>query len=272
MPFFTRQVKKSKNIKIQKVKNMNQQAAIELLYKMADDALIIGHRNSEWTGTGPILEEDISFSSMAQDKIGHSWALYKILHEMGEKDPDSVAFGRNAEKFHNCQMVEYPIGEYDFSLVRHFLFDYAEWHRYNMLSNSSLNDLAMLARKIKGEIKYHILHAKTWMKNLGNSTGEAQKRLQSSLILLYPLALGIFEPSPFEDRLIADGIFRGEEELKLQWKKSIQDVLSETKLELDLEAEIEPVFGGRIGNHSEHLQPLLDEMAEVVRAEPGAEW
>ena len=131
---------------------MDQQAAKELLYKMADDALIIGHRNSEWTGGGPILEEDISFSSMAQDKIGHCWALYKILEEMGEKDPDTVAFGRDAKDFHNCQMVEHPIGEYNFSLVRHFLFDYAEWHRYNMLSNSSLNELSLLAKKIRGEI------------------------------------------------------------------------------------------------------------------------
>jgi len=251
---------------------MNQQAAKELLYKMADDALIIGHRNSEWTGTGPILEEDISFSSMAQDKIGHSWALFKILHEMGEEDPDTVAFGRNAEKFHNCQLVEYPIGEYNYSLVRHFLFDFAEFHRYAMLSNSSMNEFALLARKIKGELKYHILHAKIWMKNLGNSTDEAQKRLQSSLDELYPLALGIFEPSPFEDQLIADGIFRGEEELKSHWKKSIQDVISETNLNLDLEVNIEPAFGGRVGNHSQHLQPLLEEMPEVIRAEPGVEW
>ena len=110
------------------------------------------------------------------------------------------------------------------------------------------------------------------MKNLGNSTEESQKRLQSSLNQLYPLALGIFEPSPFEDQLIRDGVFAGEAELRSQWEKSIQSVLLETNLKLDLKESIQPVFGGRMGNHSEHLQPLLDEMAEVVRAEPGAEW
>ena len=84
---------------------MNTTAIKELLYKMADDLLIIGHRNSEWTGLGPILEEDIAFSSMAQDKIGQSQALFQLLHELGEQEPDTVAFTRNAKQFHNAQFV-----------------------------------------------------------------------------------------------------------------------------------------------------------------------
>ena len=97
----------------------------DLLYKMADDALIIGHRNSEWTGIGPMLEEDLAFSSMAQDKIGHSQALYRILHEtLGEAEPDKLGFMRTEKEFKCCQFVEQPIGEYDFSIVRQFLFDH----------------------------------------------------------------------------------------------------------------------------------------------------
>src|SRR5437868_10675407 len=105
---------------------MNQEALKELLYKIADDLLILGHRNSEWTGMGPLLEEDIAFSSMAQDKIGQSLALYTILQELGEQTPDIVAFTRNASQFHNCILVELPNGEYDFSLIRHFMFDTAD--------------------------------------------------------------------------------------------------------------------------------------------------
>src|SRR6478736_3088749 len=100
---------------------MNQDALKELLYKIADDLLILGHRNSEWTGFGPLLEEDVAFSSMAQDKIGQSHALFSILHSLGEQDEDTVAFMRHASLFHNCQFVELPNGEYDFSLIRHFL-------------------------------------------------------------------------------------------------------------------------------------------------------
>src|SRR5690606_13992308 len=123
---------------------MSEQATLaikELLYRMADDLLILGHRNSEWTGIGPMLEEDISFSSMAQDKIGQAQALYQLLHALGEADPDTVAFTRNAPQFHCSQLNEYPIGEYDFSLIRHFLFDNAELLRYELLANSSYEPL-----------------------------------------------------------------------------------------------------------------------------------
>src|SRR5687768_15043745 len=109
---------------------MNTEALKDLLYKIADDQFILGHRNSEWTGLGPLLEEDIAFSSMAQDKLGHSLAFYHLLEELGEPDPDTLAFRRPAQQFHCCQFVELPIGEYDFSLIRHFLFDHAEAIRF----------------------------------------------------------------------------------------------------------------------------------------------
>ena len=109
---------------------MNELALKELLYKIADDQLILGHRNSEWTGFGPLLEEDIAFSSMAQDKVGQSYAIYQMLHQLGEQEPDTVAFMRNANQFHNCQLVELPNGEYDFSLIRHFLFDNSRSHSF----------------------------------------------------------------------------------------------------------------------------------------------
>jgi ring-1,2-phenylacetyl-CoA epoxidase subunit PaaC len=81
---------------------MNEECIKELLYKIADDQLILGHRNSEWTGFGPLLEEDIAFSSMAQDKVGQSLALYQMLHQLGEPTPDTAAFLRKANQFHNC--------------------------------------------------------------------------------------------------------------------------------------------------------------------------
>jgi len=251
---------------------MNTEALKELLYKMADDQLILGHRNSEWTGFGPLLEEDIAFSSMAQDKVGQSWQLYKLLHELGESDPDTVAFMRNADQFHNAQLVELPNGEYDFSLIRHFLFDTAELIRFEELANSSYEPLANLAKKIKGEIKYHNMHANIWVKQLGKATEESIHRLQESLNTLLPYALGIFELSPYEDDIISEKIFVGETAILAKWKIKVEEIIAQTALNLPDWNSLIPVLGGRTGVHSENLQPLLDEMSEVFKSDPTAEW
>jgi ring-1,2-phenylacetyl-CoA epoxidase subunit PaaC len=252
--------------------NMKDLALKELVYKMADDLLILGHRNSEWTGMGPLLEEDIAFSSMAQDKIGQSLALYSILHELGEQAPDTVAFTRHAAQFHNCILVELPNQEYDFSLIRHFLFDTADALRWDMLTKSSYEPLSLLARKIKGELRYHTLHANTWVKKLGSATEESMTRLQQSLEKAMPYALGIFEESPYEKEIISLGIFDGEKKLLELWKAKVSEVLSNTQLSLPDWNLMTPINGGRIGQHSEHLQPMLMEMSEVFRIDPTAEW
>lgn len=250
-----------------------KQAIVELLYKIADDSLILGHRNSEWTGLGPIIEEDISFSSMAQDKIGHSLAIYTILQEeFGEPDPDTNAFLRSADKFHCSQFVEYPIGEYDFSLVRHFLFDHADKIRYEMLAKSSFEPISFLANKVVGELKYHELHAVTFITQLGNAGAESRKRLQGALNECYELALGIFEPSPHDQILKKHDIFEGEASLKKKWLKTITPILAAAKLKLPKISSEKKGFGGRKGMHTEYLQQLLDEMSEVLNIDPGTEW
>ncbi len=251
---------------------MNQDAIKELLYKMADDLLILGHRNSEWTGLGPILEEDIAFSSMAQDKIGQSQALFEILHSLGEQEPDIVAFMRNANQFHNSQFVELPNGEYDFSTIRHFLFDHADQLRFEMLSNSLFEPLAKLSRKIKGELKYHVFHANIWVTKLGNGNEESHSRMQNALNECWNFALGIFEESQFERQLIEEKIFEGEVELKKRWLENISGILEKANLKIPNTNTWQAINGGRQGKHTPNLQPLLDEMSEVFKIDASAEW
>jgi ring-1,2-phenylacetyl-CoA epoxidase subunit PaaC len=248
------------------------EAAKELLYKMADDQLIVGHRNSEWTGLGPIIEEDIAFSSMAQDKIGQSEHLYNLLNQLGEADADTVAFTRNGNQFHNCKLVELPIGEYDFSLIRHFLFDMAEAIRFEMLSESSYEELAKVAKKFKGEIKYHTMHANTWLYQLANGNQEAKDRLQASLDESWNFALGMFENGPHEQVLIDSGIFGGEEALKDKWLTLVTSLIEKAGLKVPAENTWAPINGGRTGDHTVHLQPLVGEMTEVYTIDPTADW
>lgn len=244
----------------------------ELLYKMADDLLIIGHRNSEWTGLGPILEEDIAFSSMAQDKIGQSQAIFQLLHELGEQEPDTVAFTRNANQFHNAVFTELPNGDYAFSTMRHFLYDVADQLRFEMLANSSYEPLAKVSRKVKGELKYHVFHANTWITKLGAATEESHARMQTALNECWNYALGMFEESEFEQQLISEKIFDGEAELQKRWLGIISPILTKATLTIPDESNWKPQLGGRKGIHTEHLQPLLDEMSEVFKIDPTAEW
>ncbi|MEN9282332.1 MAG: phenylacetate-CoA oxygenase subunit PaaC [Bacteroidota bacterium] len=251
---------------------MNNEALKDLLVRMADDVLILAHRHSEWTGLGPLLEEDIAFSSIAQDKLGHAQALYALLHEhLGQPEPDAMAFGRAEAQMRCCHLVELPIGEYDFSLVRHFLVDAAEYVRWSALAESSFEPLAKLALKIRGELKYHLYHAQTWIIQLGSQGSEESKaRLQSALREVWPFALGLFEARPGDADLVADGVFPGEDELRERWLHLIAGVLH--KATLTIPDDGAPVYGGRDGYHTEHLGPLLEEMTEVYRIDPSAQW
>lgn len=241
----------------------------EFVTKMADDALILGHRNSEWTGLGPVMEEDIAFSSMAQDKIGHAWALYCILQDMpGGQDPDQFAFLRRENEYKCCHLTEMPIGTYEFSLVRHFLFDHAETVRYNSLLESKFVPLQQLAKKVRGELKYHTLHADAWMLQLGRGGQESHGKMQAALDNCFPLACGIFEPGP-DDAQLSD-IYPGEQALYDRWLDNIYPIL--TKAALNLPEKVTPAYGGRYGEHTTHLHSLLEEMGEVFRQDPAAAW
>ncbi|MCC6866417.1 MAG: phenylacetate-CoA oxygenase subunit PaaC [Ignavibacteria bacterium] len=244
----------------------------EFLYKIADDQLIIGHRNSEWTGLGPLVEEDIAFSSIAQDKIGQSQHIYEILHTLGEADADTIAFTRPAAEFNCSHLTEYPIGEYDFSLMRNFLFNHAEQIRFEMLSESSFEPLANLAKKYRGEIKYHTMHSDTWINQLGRANDESNTRMQKALNETFNLALGIFEESGNEESLKKMNIFAGENILQEKWIESVTPRIKAANLILPDKSNWKPVYGGRKGNHTEYLEPLLNEMGEVFRLDPRAEW
>ena len=245
-------------------------AVINLLYRLADDEIVIGHRNSEWTGHGPILEADIAFSSMAQDEIGHAQAYYRMLHELGESDPDSLAFGRGVRQFRCAGLVSLPKGDWGFSVLRQFLYDAAETVRLTALAQGSLKPLAHLAAKLRGEEKYHLMHGRSWVLHLGDATKESHARMQTSLDSLYPFALGLFEPSEFDQALAQLGICPREEELQKEWGSAVAPVLQAARLHVPENAV--PVYGGRVGRHPAALRELVEQMQSVFQLDPTAKW
>lgn len=252
---------------------MNPEAVKDLLFRLADDKLIMGHRSSEWIGIGPILEEDIAFASMAQDEIGHAQSYYQLLHDMGEANPDTLAFGRDLAAFRCCHLVEYPIGDYAFSLMRHFFFEMADAVRLKHLSRSSYQPLAQLATKIAREEKYHQLHARSFVQQLSRGGEEARLRMQAALDEVYPMAFGLFEPTVFSVQLAAAGVQPLEDDLMKEWRTQVEPFLSSTcGLRLPDVKDFIEHFGGRSGHHTEHLLPLLREMTEVYEIDPAAKW
>lgn len=251
---------------------------IEFLFSLADDELIIGQRNAEWTGLGPILEEDIAFSSMAQDEIGHAQAYYRLLHELGEADPDELAFHRDAPDFRCAHLVEYPRTDWAFSIVRQFLYDAAESVRLAALAESSYTPLAQLARKLAGEEKYHLRHGRAWLTRLGQATADSHARMQAALDTAFPLALGLFESMTGEAQLVAEKVKPPEAELCQAWLALVVPILRESGLNAPLDsvngrwrATVPTSEGGRRGRHTEYLAQLLEDMQWVYRSDPEAE-
>lgn len=251
---------------------MNSAALKDLLFRLADDKLIMGHRSSEWIGLGPILEEDIAFASMAQDEVGHSQVYYQLLQELGEADPDTVAFTRSPEQFRCCHLVEYPIGDYAFSLMRHYLFEMADMVRLRYLVNSSYAPLAELAKKISREEKYHQLHGRTFVQQLAQANDDSRARMQAALDEAYPMAFGLFEPTKHSATLAAEGVQPLEDELMKEWRSTVEPFLTGCGLALPDVSNFVDHFGGRSGHHTEHLPPLLAEMTEVYAIDPTAKW
>lgn len=254
-------------------------ALIEYLYMLADDELLLGHRASEWTGIGPILEADIALSSIAQDEMGHAEVLYGLLEALGEGHPDELAFARDLPYWHNAIFSELPRGDWGFTIVRHYLHDVAEQVRWQALAASSYAPLAQVARKLLVEEKYHLVHSQTWVRKLGNATEESHRRMQAALDRAFPYALGLFEPTELEAVRVSEGIAPAEADLQQQWLNEVVPFLQQAGLHVPAEetAEgwrptVEPVYGGRQGTHTEYMEQLLDAMQFVYRLEPGAKW
>ena len=251
---------------------MNISLIKKLLYRIADDKLIMGHRTSEWIGMGPILEEDIAFGSMAQDEVGHAQAYYQILHELGEPEPDEIAFTRPESRFYCCHLVEYPTQDYAFALMRHFLFDMADKVRLDSLKTSSYAPLAQLAAKLAKEEKYHQMHAIVFVKELGLAGTDSNQRMQTALNEAFPMALSLFEPTEEEEAIASEGIMNKESELESQWMDVIRPILRESGLHLPVVTHATAHYGGRKAQHTPHLAPLLAEMTEVFAIDPQATW
>jgi ring-1,2-phenylacetyl-CoA epoxidase subunit PaaC len=207
----------------------------QALLGLADDELVLGWRDSEWTGIAPLLEEDVAFSSIAQNEIGHARAVYELLVG-ADGDADALAFDRRPEEYRCAPLVELHLLEWAHTIARRWLYEVADEIRITTLKDDADKAVAGLAAKIDREEAYHRMHAEMWHDRLRN-----EPRFQQAVEELWPYALGVL---PAELR---------------------EELVSRVGL-----GEVDAV---ERGTHTEELAPLWDEMTMVRRSAPaGAQW
>jgi ring-1,2-phenylacetyl-CoA epoxidase subunit PaaC len=247
-------------------------ALAEYLLRLADDRLVLGHRLSEWCGHGPILEEDIALANIALDLIGQATLLLKLAGEIEGKgrNEDSLAYFRETIDYRNVHLVEFPKGDYAFTIVRQFLFDVFSYHLLEELQKSTNKELAGIAAKGFKEVRYHVRHSSEWVARMGDGTEESHTRSQKALDHLWRFTGELFETDEVDRQIVAEGIGADVEAIAPKWRAVVDDVMN--RATLTIPADPPAMTGGRKGRHTEHLGHMLSEMQIVARSHPGAEW
>lgn len=240
--------------------------------RLADTALILGHRLSEWVGHSPVIEEDLAFGNMGLDLIGQARSLYSYAGEVESKgrDEDALAYLRDAGDYRNILLVEQPNGDFATTMARQLLYAAFAHPYFEALSRSKDATLAAIAAKAVKEMAYHLRHSAEWTIRLGDGTDESHARAQDAVNELWPYTGEMFEIDQVERALVEAGIAVDPAALRMNWNNTIEQVLSEATLTRPSDAYMQS--GGRVGRHSEHLGHILAELQFVQRAYPGATW
>jgi ring-1,2-phenylacetyl-CoA epoxidase subunit PaaC len=243
------------------------------LLGLADDEFILGHRNSEWTGHGPILEEDIAFSNLALDELGHGILWYRIVATLRDENPetypDKLVYQRLASEFRNVDVVALPHTDWAFSMLRQFLFDAYESIHIPALFASRYQPIADAAAKIKQEELYHLNHTRSWARRLGQGTEESHRRMQAALDRLWSPFQQLFVPAPEESSLVEAGITADLRQVHAEWKKTVVPLLESCDLAMP-KSEMPPP--ARQAAPSEHMDALIADLQEVSRIAPDGVW
>lgn len=241
-----------------------------LLLALADDELVIGYWDSEWTGIAPALEEDVAMSSIAQDEIGHARALYGLLAELTGGEPDALAYDRPPEGFRHARLLDHPRTDWALTVARRYLYETADAVRLEALAGSSYRPLAELVAKIRREESYHLAHAGAWFERLAVTEGEARNRLAGALALLEPDAATPLVSGPGEAALLTAGILAAPmAELEARWRASIAPTFERHGLRPPGPA-VTPDEARTL--HGPAFAALWAEMTMVRRTDPTATW
>ncbi len=249
-----------------------QEALFKYILRIADNNLIIGHRLSEWTGHGPMLEEEMAMCNMALDFLGQANSLLQYAAQVEGKGrtEDDLAYLRNDREFHNTLLAEQPNGDYAFTIARQFLLDTFDIYFLEELKKSSDTTLAGIAAKAHKEALYHHRHTSNLVERLGDGTEESHTRMQSAINSVWRFTSELFEMNETDELLLKEKIAVDLNVVKAKWEKTVKEVLDRATLQIPANTFMQR--GSREGKHTEHLGYLLAEMQHLHRTHPGVKW
>jgi len=248
-------------------------ALFQFLLRQGDNALVLGHRVSEWCGHAPVLEEDIALANTALDLIGQTQMWLGLAGEVEGKgrSADDLAFLRDVWEFRNLLLVERPNDDFGHTMMRQFLFDAFNLTHLKALEDSADARIAAIAEKAGKEAAYHLERSRNTVVALGDGTEESHARMQAALEALWPYVGEFFENDSISDELAAAGIAPEPASLRAPWEAQVLPALAEATLEVP-DSDFAQL-GGKTGvMHTEHLGHLLSQMQWLQRAYPGATW
>jgi len=249
-----------------------QDALFAYLLRLGDNALILGHRLSEWCGHSPALEEDLALSNVALDLIGQTQLWLNLAGEIEGKgrDADKLAYLRDARDFRNVLLVEQPNGDFAVTMARQFYFD--AWHYLLLreLTGSKESRIAGIAAKGLKEVTYHLERSRDWVLRLGDGTEESHRRMQSAIDDLWMYTGELFESDEIDQFMAQEGLGPDLAALHEPWLGLVRATTEEATLSLPQPGWAQK--GGKRGIHSEHLGYILADLQFLQRAYPNAAW
>lgn len=251
--------------------NMNE-ALFKFLIHLGDNALILGHRLSEWCGHGPILEQDIALTNISLDFIGQARLFYQYAAELEGKGrtEDDLAYLRYEREYTNCLIVEQPNGHWGKTIMRQFLYDIYNQLLFASLSQADDPHLSAIAQKSLKEINYHCEYSTEWLYRLSGGSSVGQEKMQSALNDLYHYTGELIEPFEIKTLLRQSKLIPEIKEESKKYFDQIHHHLEAAGLKVPYGRAMQT--GGRKGLHTEHMGYILTELQYMQRAYPNMEW
>ncbi len=244
-----------------------QEQLISHTLHLADTNLIIGQRNAEWCGHGPILEQDIAITNITLDLIGQARSYYQYAASLigNHATEDSLAYLRNEREYKNLLICEQPNGDWGQTVLRQFLYSSFQYQLLQLLLTHNDQTLAAIAEKSLKEVKYHLRWSSEWVIRLGDGTEESHQRMENAVAELWRYTGEMFMPAAYEKELGIDVA-----SLKYEWSKNVKQVFDEATLSIPSGVWMQE--GGKTGTHTEQLGYILTDLQYMQRAYPNSEW